>query len=88
MALDRMSIPYQLASTVLVLDAELYHTELPSTGSEAILRLICSNWMRRLWTLQGGILGAERLVVLFKGGRAFHLWDELEQLQRALWAQP
>lgn len=88
MALDRMSIPYQLASTVLVLDAELCHTELPSTGSEAIFRLICSNWMRRLWTLQEGILGAERLVILFKGGRAFHLWDELEQLRRELWAQP
>ncbi|KAF2472203.1 uncharacterized protein BDR25DRAFT_313370 [Lindgomyces ingoldianus] len=88
MALDRMAIPYQLATTVLVLDAELYHTDLPSTSSEAIVRLICSNWMRRLWTLQESILGAERLSVLFKERRVFHLWEELETLRKDLWAQP
>lgn len=88
MALDRMAVPYQLATTVLVLDAELYHTDLPSTSSEAVIRLVCSNWMRRLWTLQEGMLGAERIVVLFKEQKLFHLWAELDTLRKAHWAQP
>lgn len=50
------------------------------TTLESILRIICSNWMRRLWTLQEGILGNSRLRILFQDG-ALDLWKELDKLR-------
>jgi hypothetical protein len=79
MALARMAATYQDSAMVLVLDAELYHTSL-RTNLEGIIRLICCNWMRRLWTLQEGILGDRRLHILFKSG-TLDLWKELGKLK-------
>ncbi len=87
MALNRMVTTYQDSKMVLVLDAELYRTPLPST-LEATVRVLCSNWMRRLWTLQEGILGARKLQVLFEN-TVLDLWKGLEELnderRRAPW---
>lgn len=86
MALARMTATYQDSGMVLVLDAELYHTRL-GKNLEGIMRLICSNWMRRLWTLQEGILGGRRLHILFKDG-ALDLWKELDKLKGELKKTP
>lgn len=65
MALDRMVDIY--AGAAMVLDAELYRTA-PGTILEAFMRLICSNWMRRLWT--------SRRASSLAGGCAFSLKGE------------
>ncbi|KAK1982283.1 hypothetical protein LZ30DRAFT_717905 [Colletotrichum cereale] len=85
-ALDLMADTYRHSSMVLVLDAELYQTK-PETSLQAIMLLNCSNWMRRLWTLQEGILGGQRLYILFKG-RTLHLWSELEKLRQQQRTEP
>jgi hypothetical protein len=55
-AIAMMKETYERASQVLVLVAELEHS--PSTPyGEAFLRASTSGWMRRLWTLQKGVLG-------------------------------
>jgi hypothetical protein len=47
---------YERVSQVLVLVAELEHS--PSTSyEEAFLWISTLGWMRRLWTLQKGVLG-------------------------------
>lgn len=67
LALDRMAQTYQKASTVLVVSKDLYQQS-PSDDLEAAIELLCSKWMRRLWTLQEGVLGSRRLQVIFKHG--------------------
>lgn len=87
MALAQMAATYKESTVVLVLDAELYHTS-RRTSVEAIIRLLCSSWMRRLWTLQEGILAGQRLCILFEG-EGLDLWKELDKLKaehkRTLW---
>lgn len=79
MALAQMAATYKESTVVLVLDAELYHTS-RRTSVEAIIRLLCSSWMRRLWTLQEGILAGQRLCILFEG-EGLDLWKELDKLK-------
>lgn len=67
LALHRMLQTYEKASNVLVLSADLYQQS-PFDDLEAAIQLLCSKWMRRLWTLQEGVLGSSRLQVLFKHG--------------------
>lgn len=67
LALDRMHQTYQKASTVLVISMDLYRQS-PCDDLEAATYLLCSKWMRRLWTLQEAVLGSGRLQVLFKHG--------------------
>lgn len=67
LALDKMLDTYQKASSILVLRIHLCQQN-PSENLEAAAELMCSKWMRRLWTLQKGVLGSGRLHVLFKCG--------------------
>lgn len=61
-----MKETYEKAHKVLVLDAELEAVPLGDTV-EMMLRVCLSGWMRRLWTLQEGVLAAH-LYVKFQDG--------------------
>jgi hypothetical protein len=52
-AINRMVDTYKEAFRVLVLDAELLEIESSRRDEEIIMRVTCSGWMRRMWTLQG-----------------------------------
>ena len=66
LALGQMRSVYREAAFVLVLDRTLEPYAYKDIGVlEAALRLIASNWMRRLWTLQEAVL-AKNLVIQFK----------------------
>lgn len=65
LACARMAETYRLAHTVLVLDAELQDWRYcQGNDAEALLRIIISGWMTRVWTLSEGIL-AKKLVFKF-----------------------
>ncbi|KAK4207380.1 hypothetical protein QBC37DRAFT_96378 [Rhypophila decipiens] len=66
-SLMRMKSVYECAAHVLVLDLALsVHEVGPLTAVEALLRVFASSiWMRRLWTLQEGVL-AQSLFFQFK----------------------
>ena len=56
-ALNQIRRPYENASDVLVLDLYLQRIESRRISAiEIFARVICSSWMRRLWTLQEGRL--------------------------------
>lgn len=65
-AISKMSEIYQGAAKVLVLDQRLLRTQ----GHPAIrmISLMLCDWMTRLWTLQEGLLPAERLCIAFADG--------------------
>ena len=68
MAIARMKTTYENASAVLVLDASLVvHTAKTLSDVEILLRIVCSKWMGRLWTLQEGAL-ARKLFFQFADG--------------------
>lgn len=69
---------YGKAIKVLVLDAKLCQKE-PVDDLKAVVELTCSNWMRKLWTLQEGILRGRRLHALSTKG-PLDLWKSLQQL--------
>ena len=58
-----MASIYAGAERVLVLDAELMTTE-STTRQQSMAKVLCSDWMRRSWTLQEGIL-AKRCYFVF-----------------------
>ncbi|KAK8112880.1 hypothetical protein PG984_013406 [Apiospora sp. TS-2023a] len=65
-AISLMKDTYANAYQVLILDAELEATPMRDV-SEMMMRISLSGWMRRLWTLQEGVL-ATRMYVKFKDG--------------------
>ena len=72
-AITMMKQTYERASQVLVLEAELEKSS-STPKEEAFLRISVSKWLRRLWTLQEGVLG-KRL--------RFKFSDAILDLQRA-----
>ncbi len=64
-AIGRMRKTYENAEKVLVLDAELESASMRTFPEETLMRIMCSGWMRRLWTLQEGVL-AQQLFVQFR----------------------
>jgi hypothetical protein len=86
LALNRMYLTYRNSAMVLVLDSDLYQRRISSTLESTIVTL-CSAWTRRLWTLQEGILGVGRLLVLFKDG-SFDLWKGVNELEKEQKAAP
>ena len=65
-AITLMRNTYAKAEIVLVLDAELEMTDHRDMDFiELLARIICSGWMRRLWTLQEGFL-AQTLWIQFR----------------------
>jgi hypothetical protein len=73
-AISRLSETYKQAEIVLVLDQELQRCPVPATMEEINMRLSCSDWMRRLWTLKEGVL-ARNLHLQFLDG-VVNLADE------------
>ncbi|KAL8923625.1 MAG: hypothetical protein Q9172_003049 [Xanthocarpia lactea] len=67
MAISLMYKTYVSARHVFVLDSELQRTPTPPDMNEVFLRVSISGWMRRLWTLQEGVLGRS-LQVKFQDG--------------------
>lgn len=58
-AIARLGKTFALSTKVLVLDFELEHTYVPCSRLELATRLLCSGWMRRLWTLQEAVISAD-----------------------------
>ena len=54
--MSRMRKTYGNAWKVLVLDSELEVASMDTIPEECLMRITCSGWMRRLWTLQEGAL--------------------------------
>jgi hypothetical protein len=66
LAIRWMAITYSEAQVVLVLDSELLrHCSRPASTLENLFRILCSAWMRRVWTLQEAVL-SRGLLVLFE----------------------
>ena len=68
LALTQLCEYYQAAEKVLVLDSDLLQASQACTKQEQITRIFFSTWMRRLWTLEEGILSRENLVFQFRDG--------------------
>jgi hypothetical protein len=57
-AMKKMSGVYKDAFKVLVVDEGLLQVSIDSPNEELIMRVTCSGWMRRLWTLNGKLFSA------------------------------
>lgn len=56
LALQMLDKTYTTAQRTLVLNVELMNTPALVTRSEILARIVTCSWMRRLWTLEEGIL--------------------------------
>lgn len=65
-ALARMAQVYSNARYVLVLDSDLLSTSSSCCNEELLLRIALSKWMRRLWTLEEGVVGRSKLLFQFQ----------------------
>jgi Heterokaryon incompatibility protein (HET) len=68
LALIQLHEVYQQADRVLVLDGELQRATLQSDLEERVVRICVSGWMRRLWTLEEGVIGRPKLTFQFLEG--------------------
>ncbi|KAM0806909.1 putative Heterokaryon incompatibility domain-containing protein [Seiridium cardinale] len=81
LAISRLRDVYWSASSVLVLDADLEELSSSTPKPELLVRMQASGWMRRMWTLQEGALGAWSLQIQLSdgtfdvGGSAARLWS-------------
>ncbi|KAL6718132.1 hypothetical protein ACLMJK_004219 [Lecanora helva] len=67
-ALSSLCEYYRAAEKVLVLDSDLMQASRACTEEELLARVLYSTWMRRLWTLEEGILSYKNLVFQFRDG--------------------
>ncbi|KAI9742116.1 MAG: hypothetical protein M1834_000506 [Cirrosporium novae-zelandiae] len=65
-ALKRLHEAFQSADKVLVLDSDLLQTPSWCSPEERLLRITLCGWMRRLWTLEEGVLGQRDLRFQFQ----------------------
>lgn len=80
LAIERMRQTYENARAVLVLESWIQATNVGQmTDLEAILRILCSGWNSRLWTLQEGAL-AQNLLFQF-ADMAYDLEEGFESLK-------
>ena len=70
LAISRMGHTYRTASKVLVLDGELLRHSRNAPVLELYMRIKLSSWMRRIWTLQEGVLGKDVWFQFSEGARA------------------
>ena len=68
MALSQLYDYYQRADNVLVLDSDLLKASRECSEEERLTRIFFSTWMRRLWTLEEGVLSRDKLVFQFRDG--------------------
>lgn len=59
LAIQRLSETFQDAKRVLILGAGLSTTPANCSRLEKVTRILCSNWMRRLWTYQEAVITSE-----------------------------
>jgi Heterokaryon incompatibility protein (HET) len=84
-AITKMAAVYQDADKVLVLDANLFANPLASCErdcTEIFMRILSTNWMRRLWTFQEAVLGTS-LYFAFPDG-VIDMQDSVSSLQTHL----
>jgi hypothetical protein len=72
MAIRNMHTTYTLADKTIVLDAELMEARRGNDYIETAMRITISGWMRRLWTLQEGLLSKNLY---------FKFFDELVEME-------
>ncbi|KAI1609032.1 hypothetical protein EDD37DRAFT_612334 [Exophiala viscosa] len=65
-ALGRMAKVYTNAKNVFVLDSDLVSIPSSCCNEELLLRIALSKWMRRLWTLEEGVVGRSNLLFRFQ----------------------
>jgi hypothetical protein len=63
-AINQMRDVYANSERVLVLDAELMASQADCSYEEINMRILCSTWIRRFWTIQEAVL-AKRLIFQF-----------------------
>ena len=61
-ALAQMANVYRGAKYVLVLDSDLLSIPSSCSNEELLMRIALSQWMRRLWTLEEGVVARPRLL--------------------------
>ena len=65
LAIKLMARTYNWSHIVLVLDSELQQYDCRTISTqETLFRILCSGWMRRVWTIHEAVL-SKRLIVLF-----------------------
>ena len=75
---------YKTATKILVLDRTLFEVSTSNMSPEEIgLRIMCSPWARRLWTLSEGSLQNR---VVYKFQDSFHRYEDLNNAVRELHA--
>ena len=67
-ALSQLYDYYQRAEKVLVLDSDLLRASRNCSREEILTRIFFSTWMRRLWTLEEGVLSRNKLIFQFRDG--------------------
>lgn len=58
-AISRLATTFREASHVLVLDADLQRAPKYGSATELATRVMCSGWIRRLWTLQEAVMSSD-----------------------------
>ena len=66
--LKRLVDIYKHATAVLVLDPDLFGTDISCTVEEKLVRISLCGWTRRLWTLEEGMIAPKKLHFQFSGG--------------------
>ena len=59
LAITKLANTFRHASQVLVLDADLQRSSRRCSKLELATRILCSSWMKRLWTLQEAVMAEE-----------------------------
>ncbi len=80
-AIVKMRDVYKLAINVLVLNTELMRASCNRPYTEIFTRITCSSWLRRLWTLQEGLLNFNLLFQFSEGVVAVGLHSRLYTAQ-------
>ena len=90
LAIDMMRQTYERADAVLVLDSWLQPQNLKyMVDTEILMRIVCSPWNSRLWTLQEGAL-AKELFFQFADG-PYNLMEAIKQISKhrgSYWEKP
>ena len=56
LAITKLADTFRQATQVLVLDADLQRSTRRCTRTELATMILCSGWMKRLWTLQEAVM--------------------------------